>query len=140
MEFFKKLGKSAVRKTNEETIVMKKSKTKGLVYSTDKGRTCPMCGDSVKQCSCIQGKSLPPVDGVVRVSRQTKGRKGSGVCLVTGVPLNEVGLKKLGKQLKVKCGTGGTVKNGIIEIQGDHREKLVDLLVKLGYKAKLAGG
>jgi len=119
---------------------MKKSKTKGLVYSTDKGRTCPDCGDPVKQCSCNQRGSQPPVDGVVRVSRQTKGRKGSGVCLVTGIQLSEADLKKLGKQLKIKCGTGGTVKNGIIEIQGDHREKLVDVLVKLGYKAKLAGG
>jgi len=119
---------------------MKKSKTRGLVYSTDKGRTCPGCGDPVKQCNCNPGKSRPAEDGVVRVSRQTKGRKGSGVCLVTGVPLSEVDLKKLGKQLKIKCGTGGTVKNGIIEIQGDHREKLLDVLVKLGYKAKLAGG
>ena len=126
--------------SGEEATVMKKSKTKGLVYSTDKGRTCSGCGEPFKQCSCHQGKSRPSEDGVVRVSRQTKGRKGSGVCLITGVPLNEVDLKKVGKQLKMKCGTGGTVKNGIIEIQGDHREKLVDLLVKLGYKAKLAGG
>ena len=76
----------------------------------------------------------------MRVSRQTKGRKGSGVCLITGVPLGEAELKKLGKQLKKKCGSGGTVKNGVIEIQGDHRQLLADLLTKLGYKAKLAGG
>jgi translation initiation factor 1 len=138
--FLKQLCSLTGRKNGEESIVMKKSKTRGLVYSTDKGRTCPGCGDPVKQCSCNPGKSRPVEDGVVRVSRQTKGRKGSGVCLVTGVPLSEVDLKKLGKQLKIKCGTGGTVKNGIIEIQGDHREKLVDVLVKLGYKAKLAGG
>ena len=119
---------------------MEKSKRKGLVYSTDKGRICPKCGDPVNQCSCHQGKNRPPENGVVRVSRQTKNRKGSGVCLVTGLPLNDADLKKLAKQLKIQCGTGGTVKNGIIEIQGDHRQKLVDLLVKLGYKARLAGG
>lgn len=79
-------------------------------------------------------------DGVVRVSRQTKGRKGSGVCLITGVPLGEEELKKLAKQLKKKCGSGGTIKDGVIEIQGDHREILVDAILKLGYKAKLAGG
>ena len=77
---------------------------------------------------------------MVRVSRQTKGRKGSGVCLVTGVPLGESELKKLAKQLKKKCGTGGTLKNGVIEIQGDHRQTLVDALIKAGYQAKLAGG
>ncbi len=77
---------------------------------------------------------------MVRVSRQTKGRKGSGVCLITGVGLGEAELKKLAKQLKKKCGSGGTVKNGIIEIQGNHRQVLVDALIKLGFKAKLAGG
>ncbi len=79
-------------------------------------------------------------DGVVRVSRQTKGRKGSGVCLITGMDLGEAELKKLAKQLKKKCGSGGTVKNGVIEIQGDHREVLVDALIMLGFRAKLAGG
>lgn len=71
---------------------------------------------------------------MIRVSRETKGRKGSGVCLITGLPLDEAELKKLAKELKKKCGSGGTVKNGIIEIQGDHREILVDALIKLGFK------
>jgi translation initiation factor 1 len=119
---------------------MKKQKTKGLVYSTDMGRTCPGCGHPVTQCCCCKKKSPQQSDGVVRVSRQTKGRKGSGVCLVTGLPLAEAELKKLAKQLKKKCGAGGAVKNGIIEIQGDQREVLVDILIKLGFKAKLAGG
>ena len=79
-------------------------------------------------------------DGVVRISRQTKGRKGSGVCLITGMDLGEAELKKLAKQLKKKCGSGGTVKPGVIEIQGDHREILVEALMKLGFKAKLSGG
>ena len=76
----------------------------------------------------------------MRVSRQTKGRKGSGVCLITGVPLGDDELKKLAKELKKRCGSGGTVKDGVIEIQGDHREVLVDVLVRLGFKAKSAGG
>jgi translation initiation factor 1 len=122
-----------------ESKRMKKLKTTGLVYSTDTGQTCPGCGHPVQQCCCSK-KSQPPGDGVVRVSRQTKGRKGSGVCLVTGVPLGESELKKLAKQLKKKCGTGGTLKNGVIEIQGDHRQTLVDALIKAGYQAKLAGG
>jgi len=117
---------------------MKKQQTKGLVYSTDTGRTCPNCGQPAKQCS-YKEKSWQQSDDVVRIIRQTKGRKGSGVCLITGVNLPEAELKKLAKQLKKKCGSGGTVKNGVIEIQGDQREFLVDALIKLGFKAKLAG-
>lgn len=79
-------------------------------------------------------------DGVVRVSRQTKGRKGSGVSVITGLPLNEKQLKKLAKQLKKKVGSGGTVRDGTIEIQGEHRDRLVELLQKLGYSAKRSGG
>jgi translation initiation factor 1 len=119
---------------------MKKPTTKGLVYSTDTGCTCPGCGHTVKQCCCSKEKSPQQGDGVVRVSRQTKGRKGSGVCLITGVPLAEAELKKLAKQLKKKCGAGGAVKNGIIVIQGDQREVLVDILIKLGFRAKQSGG
>ncbi len=120
---------------------MKKPKTKGLVYSTDTGRTCPSCGHSIKQCCCPPNKlSRQQGDGVVRVSRQTKGRKGSGVSLITGVPLGEAELKNLAKQLKKNCGSGGTVKNGVIEIQGDHRVTLVKTLINLGYKTKQAGG
>ena len=118
---------------------MKRKKEKGLVYSTDTGRTCPGCGHPVKQCCCKE-KNRQQSGGDVRVSRQTKGRKGSGVCLITGVPLGEAELKKLAKQLKKKCGSGGTVKNGVIEIQGDQREVLVEALIKLKFNAKLAGG
>jgi translation initiation factor 1 len=85
-------------------------------------------------------KSRQEGDGVVRVSRQTKGRKGRGVCIITGVDTGGAELKKLAKELKKLCGSGGTVKNGVIEIQGDHREILVEALKALGYKAKPAGG
>jgi len=111
---------------------MKGSKTKGLVYSTETGRTCPGCGHPAKQCCCSINSRLQG-DTVVRVSRETKGRKGSGVCLITGLPLDEAELKKLARELKKKCGSGGTVKNGVIEIQGDHSEILVDALIKLGF-------
>ncbi len=123
-----------------ESTPVGKLKTKGLVYSTDKGQTCPGCGHPLKSCCCSNEKSRHQGDGVVRVSRQTKGRKGTGVCLITGIELGEAELKKLAKQLKKICGSGGTVKNGIIEIQGEHRQTLLDALIKSGYKAKLAGG
>ena len=119
---------------------MKKSRAKGLVYSTDAGRTCPGCGHPVRQCCCSKNTEKKPADDVVRVKRQTKGRKGNGVSLIEGLALDESELKKLGKELKKKCGSGGTVKNAIIEIQGDHRDILVKHLIQLGYKAKLAGG
>jgi len=119
---------------------MKKQKTKGLVYSTDTGRTCPGCGHPTKECCCSKEKSRQQGDGVVRVSRQTKGRKGSGVCLITGLDLKDAELKELARELKKKCGSGGSIKNGVIEIQGDQREVLVDALIHLGFKAKLTGG
>lgn len=118
---------------------MKKNKS-GLVYSTETGRACPGCGHPVGQCCCSKRQDKVVGDGTVRVSRQTKGRKGAGVSIVTGVPLADSELKKLAKALKKQCGSGGTVKNGVIEIQGDHREILVEALNKSGYKAKLAGG
>jgi len=79
-------------------------------------------------------------DGIVRVGRETKGRKGSGVTVITGIPSHPEGLEKLAKQFKQQCGTGGTVKNGAIEIQGDHRDLLVAELQKLGYTVKRSGG
>jgi translation initiation factor 1 len=72
--------------------------------------------------------------------RETKGRKGKGVTLITGVPLDDEGLKQLAKSLKQKCGSGGSLKDGVIEIQGDHRDALEKELNGLGYKVKRAGG
>lgn len=79
-------------------------------------------------------------DGIVRVGRETKGRKGAGVTVITGLPLHPEGIEKLAKQFKQQCGTGGTVKHGVIEIQGDHRDLLVEELSALGYTVKKAGG
>ncbi len=112
----------------------------GLVYSSERGRMCPGCGWPVANCACSKTPSAPAGDGVVRVSRQTKGRKGKGVTVITGVPLAGDDLGALGKQLKQRCGAGGTVRDGVIEIQGDHRDLLVAELEKKGWKVKKAGG
>ncbi|MBT5484597.1 MAG: stress response translation initiation inhibitor YciH [Gammaproteobacteria bacterium] len=110
------------------------------VYSTETGKLCPGCGYSVNACQCKKGKLNSEGDGIIRLSRETKGRKGKGVTLVNGVQGSEAELKALGKRLKQICGTGGTVKNSIIEIQGDVREKIKLELENMGHKVKLAGG
>ncbi|MCP4604618.1 MAG: translation initiation factor Sui1 [Proteobacteria bacterium] len=110
------------------------------VYSSEQGRICPQCDNPVTRCSCRSSRSVEVGDGIVRVARSTKGRKGKGVTVVTGIPLSGAELKKLAKALKKQCGTGGTAKNGVIEIQGDHRQILVDKLTALGYRVKLSGG
>lgn len=115
------------------------AKQRGLVFSTESGRMCPECGHPSHDCQCKQD-SIPEGDGIVRVSRETKGRKGKGVSLVSGVPLNQADLKKLAKELKQKCGVGGAIKDGVIEIQGDHRDKLVSLLEEKGFTVKRSGG
>jgi len=120
---------------------MKSKKQGGLVYSTTVGRMCPGCLRPLPECVC-KDRSRPRDggDGVVRLSRETKGRKGAGVSLVRGLPLADAELAKLAKQLKARCGVGGTVKDGVIELQGDQRDKLKELLEKEGYVVKLAGG
>jgi translation initiation factor 1 len=101
---------------------------------------CPGCNRPAGQCSCREKPAPPKSDGIVRLMRETKGRKGKGVTLITGLPLDDAGLKKLAKALKQKCGCGGSLKNGVIEIQGDHRDVLEQELTGLGYKVKRAGG
>ncbi len=110
-----------------------------VVYSTEHGRICPGCGNPVKQCNCSKQAS-PIGDGNVRVSRETKGRKGKGVTLIKGLAMETADLKSMCKKLKAMCGSGGTVKEGVIEIQGDHIERILDFLEKQGVKAKRAGG
>ncbi|MES2363918.1 MAG: translation initiation factor Sui1 [Pseudomonadota bacterium] len=118
---------------------MKSNSTGGLVYSTDAGRMCPECRKPVAACICGQ-KSSPKTDGVVRVSRETKGRGGKSVTLVKGVALDALALAQLGKQLRAACGSGGTVKDGVIEVQGDHCELVMEALKKQGHNVKRAGG
>ncbi|MGH1460412.1 MAG: translation initiation factor Sui1 [Neptuniibacter sp.] len=120
-----------------------KDQLSGLVYSTEKGQLCPGCGEAVEDCKCAEisdQERLKSLDGIVRIRRETSGRKGKGVTTVSGIPLPETELKVLTKKLKKTCGTGGAFKQGIIEIQGDHREKLKALLEKEGFTVKLAGG
>jgi translation initiation factor 1 len=119
---------------------MKSKLQGGLVYSTDSGRMCPACRHPVAACACKQMQAIPKTDGVVRVSRETKGRGGKSVTLVKGLALDALALAQLGKQLKAACGSGGTVKDGVIEVQGDHCEVVMEALKKQGYPAKRAGG
>jgi translation initiation factor 1 len=111
----------------------------GLVYSTDAGRMCPACRQPVVSCVCKQAV-VPAGDGLVRVSRETKGRAGKGVTLVRGLALDTTALTAVAKQLKAACGSGGTVKNGVIEVQGDHAERVVAWLQAEGHAVKRAGG
>lgn len=111
----------------------------GLVYSTEHGRMCPDCRQPQAQCIC-KAAAPPQGDGIVRVSRETKGRGGKSVTVVKGVLLEASALAQLGKQLKAACGSGGTVKDGVIEVQGDHTAQVIAYLKKQGYTVKGAGG
>lgn len=120
---------------------MKSSQSSGgLVYSTDVGRMCPACRQPVAQCVCSRKTSAPATDGIVRVSREIKGRNGKGVTVIKGLALDRLALDALGKQLKTACGSGGTVKDGVIEVQGDHCERVIEALKKEGWVVKRAGG
>ncbi len=111
-----------------------------LVYSSLLGRICPACGKPVKGCVCRKKSVAIAIDGIVRVRRESKGRGGKTVTVITGIPLDDEKLKSLAGELKRRCGTGGTVKDGLIEIQGDHRELLLEQLKSHGYTVKIAGG
>ncbi|MBJ9974718.1 translation initiation factor Sui1 [Pseudomonas sp. S75] len=111
----------------------------GLVFSTDAGRHCPDCSQPVGQCACKQ-PVVAEGDGIARVRRESKGRGGKTVTTISGVPLPPDQLKELASTLKRRCGTGGALKDGVIEIQGDHVDLLIGELVKQGFKAKKSGG
>jgi translation initiation factor 1 len=106
-----------------------------LVYSTSVGSVCSACSQPVKNCVCHQmkKKTLPQTDGEARLSYEISGRKGKGVTLITGLPLGKEGLLALAKQLKSQFGTGGSLKDNVIELQGDQREKAAVELRKLRY-------
>lgn len=111
-----------------------------LVYSSELGRICPDCGKPVAGCLCRRKPAQTSGDGIVRVQRESKGRGGKTVTVISGVQLEEGALKTLAGELKRRCGTGGTLKDGIIEIQGDHRDLLIAQLEQRGYRVKRAGG
>ena len=118
------------------------SSSGGLVYSTDSGRTCPACRQAQADCRCkaLALAARPVGDGVARVTREKQGRGGKTVTVVRGLPLDAEALAALGKRLRNACGAGGTAKDGVLEVQGDHAERVVALLLAEGHKAKRAGG
>jgi translation initiation factor 1 len=119
---------------------MKPGPSSTLVYSTDGGRMCPACRRPVLACACKAAQAGAQVgDGVVRVSRQTRGRGGKSVTLIKGLALDPLELALLGKQLRTACGAGGTVKDGVIEVQGEHCDLVLDALKQRGYRALRAG-
>jgi translation initiation factor 1 len=113
-----------------------------IVYSTGIGSICPGCRRPIDQCICRKSDGRParPEAGVVRVARETQGRAGKGVTVIRGLNLDAAGLAQLAGELKRRCGSGGTVRDGVIEIQGEHRDVLVAELVRRGYAARRAGG
>jgi translation initiation factor 1 len=119
---------------------VKTNRTGALVYSTGLGRLCPQCHQQLSRCQCSRKPAAAPGDGIVRVSRETKGRKGKGVTLVSGLPLATAELKSYATKLKKLCGSGGAVKDGVIEIQGDHRDRLLAELQGQGWSVKRSGG
>lgn len=122
-------------------MVLRKLQPHAPVYSTEQGRMCPACARPVKECVCTRRQQGPgPGDGVVRVSRETKGRKGAGVTIITGIPLDQAGLLDLARELKRRCGSGGTVREGRLEIQGDHRDLMLAEMTQRGWKVKRSGG
>ena len=123
---------------------MRKMSGSRLVYSTETGRICPKCNTPISECSCKKKRPDPKPkitpDGIIRVRREVKGRKGKTVTTTAGFNPNDKGLNLLSKQLKQHCGTGGSVKDGTIIIQGDHRDKIKVFLEGQGYAVKIAGG
>ncbi len=121
----------------------------GLVYSTGAGRMCPQCRQAKADCRCAAlaaqaaqaaQAALSKGGAAVRVSRDSKGRGGKTVTVVRGLPLVPAALADLGKRLRAACGAGGTAKDGVLEIQGDHVERVLAWLQQEGHKAKRAGG
>lgn len=117
-----------------------RSPTGGLVYSTESGRMCPACRKAIAQCACSAPAPAVRGDGIVRISRESKGLGGKVVTVVRGLPSDAAALESLARQLKAACGTGGTVKEGAVEVQGDHRDKIAALLAGQGHKVRQAGG
>jgi translation initiation factor 1 len=111
-----------------------------IVYSTGIGARCPNCLRAVVACVCRSGTPGKASDGIIRVSRETQGRRGKGVTVITGLGLASAELAALATQLKKRCGSGGTVAAGRIEIQGEHRDTVVRALTSQGWSVKRAGG
>jgi len=106
----------------------------GVVWDSDVGRTCPLCKRAVKDCRCTTDAVTSETDGIVRLRLEKSGRKGKAVTVITGLPID--GLAALVKQLKKRCGSGGTIKDGVVEIQGDHRDTVRAELAKRDFEVR----
>jgi translation initiation factor 1 len=113
-----------------------------VVYSTEKGRICPDCGFPEKECRCRTKKTSKKLfdDSIVRIRKEKRGRNGKEVTSIQGIPLSEQAIQSIASDIKKKLGTGGTIKDGIIEIQGDRVEFIAEYFIKLGYKVQKNGG
>ncbi len=133
-------GRISVRfVVREDTLLLmreNKNRPSGIVYSTEFGTMCPACSRPIAECVCGNDRAAPAGDGIVRVALDTKGRKGKAVTVVSGLGGTADQLKDLARELKTRCGAGGTIKNWSIEIQGDHRDKLVTEFQKRGLTVK----
>ena len=111
-----------------------------IVYSTGIGSLCPNCRRPLRECVCPKGAPGAAKPSTIRVGREIKGRAGKGVTTVAGLPLSSTDIESLATRLKKRCGSGGTVREGVIEIQGDHRDVIVAELIQQGWPAKKSGG
>jgi len=111
-----------------------------LVYSSEFGRICPGCGRPAAECACRKARKAAEGDGIVRIRRESKGRGGKTVTVVSGIPLDAEGVRQLASDLKRRCGTGGTVKENVLEIQGDQCDVLKGELERRGFVVKRSGG
>ncbi|MBF0162872.1 MAG: stress response translation initiation inhibitor YciH [Magnetococcales bacterium] len=111
-----------------------------VVYSTEQGKMCPECQQAVARCRCRRPQAVTAATGVVSLSRETKGRQGKCVTLVRGVALEADALAQLAKTLRTLCGSGGTVKDGVIELQGEHRDRVSEALTRQGWVVRRVGG
>ena len=122
-------------------MALRKTDGYRVVYSSDTGRMCPDCNQQMDRCTCSKGRaSEGAADGILRVRREVQGRKGKAVTAVRGVAGDAAALKRVLKALKQLCGSGGTVKDGVLEVQGDHCDKVVAYLERQGHKVRRAGG
>ena len=125
------------------TVMPKPTRSAGLVYSTDAGRMCPSCRQPVGACGCAARAAAAASrsgDGIARIRREVGGRGGKTVTTIGSLPLEADALAALAQRLKAACGTGGTVKGGVVELQGDHRDQVEALLAKEGIRSKRTGG
>ena len=111
-----------------------------IIYSTGVGSLCRNCRRPVRECVCPKGAPGAAKPSAVRVGREIKGRAGKGVTTISGLPMSLSDIESLATKLKKRCGSGGTVRGGVIEIQGDHRDVIVAELIKSGWPAKKSGG